>query len=106
VESQQLVEGGGIYKCECTRTFIFIHLHMKMEPIEDSETSVVRTKTPGNYRKGNILHIEHGESLKSRKLKTILPQQTLSIQEPKTDVSSKDTLSFRCTDIQYLGRHK
>jgi hypothetical protein len=39
---------------------------MKMEPIEGSETSAIRTKTPGNYPKENILHIEHGESLKSR----------------------------------------
>ena len=38
---------------------------MKMEPIEGSETSAIRTKTPGNYPKGNILHIEHGKSLKS-----------------------------------------
>jgi hypothetical protein len=37
----------------------------RMEPIEGSETSAIRTKTPGNYPKENILHIEHGESLKS-----------------------------------------
>ena len=37
---------------------------MKMELIEGSETSDIRTKTPGNYPKENILHIEHGESLK------------------------------------------
>ena len=29
----------------------FIHLPMKMEPIEGSETSAIRTKTPGNYPK-------------------------------------------------------
>ena len=29
-------------------------------------TSAIRTKTPGNYPKENTLHIEHGESLKSR----------------------------------------
>jgi len=50
--------------------FIFmgrwIHLPMKMEPIEGSETSAFKTKTTGNYPKENILHIEHGESLKSR----------------------------------------
>jgi len=39
---------------------------MKMELIEGSETSAIRTQTPGNYRKENILHIEHGESLKLR----------------------------------------
>ena len=37
---------------------------MNMELIEGSETSVIRTQTPGNYPKENILHIEHGESLK------------------------------------------
>jgi len=44
----------------------FIHLPMRMELIEGSETSAIRTQTPGNYPKENILHIEHGESLKSR----------------------------------------
>jgi hypothetical protein len=39
---------------------------MKMEPIEGSETSGIRTKTPRNYPKENILHKEHGESLKLR----------------------------------------
>jgi len=31
------------------------HLPMKMELIEGSETSAVRTQTPGNYPKENIL---------------------------------------------------
>jgi len=39
---------------------------MKMELIEGSEMSAIRTQTPGNYPKENILLIEHGESLKSR----------------------------------------
>ena len=34
---------------------------MKMELIEGSETSAIRTQTPGNYPKENILRIEHGE---------------------------------------------
>ena len=38
---------------------------MKMEPIVSSETSVIRTQTPGNYPKRNKLHLEHGESLKT-----------------------------------------
>ena len=42
---------------------------MKMEPIEGSETSAFRPQTPGNYPKENILHKEHGESLKSRMMK-------------------------------------
>jgi len=29
---------------------------MKMELIEGSETSAIRTQTPGNYQKENILH--------------------------------------------------
>jgi len=33
--------------------------------------SAVRTQTPRNYPKENILHIEHGESLKSRMIKGI-----------------------------------
>jgi hypothetical protein len=41
---------------------------MKMEPIEGSETWALKTQTPGKYPKENILHKEHGESLKSRKL--------------------------------------
>jgi len=44
----------------------FIHLPMKMELIEVSETSAIRTQTPGNYPKENILHIEQGESWKPR----------------------------------------
>ena len=35
----------------------FIHLPMKMELIEGSETSAIRTHTLGNYPKENILHI-------------------------------------------------
>ena len=43
-----------------------IHLPMKMEPIVSSETSAIRIQTPGNYPKRNKLHLEHGESLKTR----------------------------------------
>jgi len=34
---------------------------MKMEPTVSSETSAIRTQTPGNYPKRNKLHLEHGE---------------------------------------------
>ena len=44
----------------------FIHLPMKMEAIVSSETSAIRTQTAGNYPKRNKLHLEHGESLKTR----------------------------------------
>ena len=37
-----------------SQSFI-IHLPMKIEPIEGSETSAIRTKTPGNYLKENVL---------------------------------------------------
>jgi len=39
---------------------------MKMEPIVSSETSAIRTQTSGNYPKRNNLHLEHGESLRTR----------------------------------------
>jgi len=39
---------------------------MKMEPTVSSETSAIRTQTPGNYPKRNKLYLEHGESLKTR----------------------------------------
>jgi hypothetical protein len=41
----------------------------KMEPIKSSETSVNNTQTPGTYPKESKLYLEHGENLKSRKLK-------------------------------------
>ena len=44
---------------------------MKMELIEGSETSAISIVTPGSYPKENILHTEHGESLKSRILQIV-----------------------------------
>jgi hypothetical protein len=35
-----------------------------------SETSAYKIQTPGNYPEENIQHTEHGESLKSRILKS------------------------------------
>jgi len=35
----------------------WIHLPMKVEPMGDSETSVIRTKTPGNYPKEKYYNI-------------------------------------------------
>ena len=54
---------------------------MKMEPIVSSETSVIRTQTPGNYPKRNKLHLEHGESLK-----TGMSDNILNVVD-KTDVA-------------------
>jgi len=45
---------------------VFIHLPMEVEQTVSSETSAIRTRTPGNYPKKNKLHLEHGESLKSK----------------------------------------
>jgi len=56
---------GTHYRCHLHR-HSFIHLPMKMEPIVSSETPAIRTQTPGNYPKRNKLHLEHGESLKTR----------------------------------------
>jgi uncharacterized membrane protein len=36
--------------------------------MECSETSAYKIQTPGNYPEENILYLEHGESLKSRRL--------------------------------------
>ena len=60
----------------------FIHLPMKMEPIRSSETSAIKTQTPGNCPKRNILQLKHGVSLKTRKAKfysysvSALPKQS------------------------------
>ena len=35
----------------------FIHLPMKMEPIVSSETSAIKSQTPGNYPKRNKLDL-------------------------------------------------
>ena len=40
---------------------------MKMDPTVSSETSAIRTQTPGNYPKKKTLHLEHGGSLKTRR---------------------------------------
>ena len=49
----------------------FIHLPMKMEPIRSSETSAIKTQTPGNYPKRNEhIKLKHGESLKTRWIST------------------------------------
>jgi len=45
---------------------------MKMELIECSKTSAIRTQMPGNYPKENTLNMEHGEILKSRNVVLIL----------------------------------
>jgi hypothetical protein len=36
--------------------------------IDPVETSAIRNQTPGKHPKENILHVKHGESLKTRNL--------------------------------------
>ena len=57
----------------------FIHLPMKMEPIRSSETSAIKTQTPGNYPKRNILQLKHGESLKTSMV-TVSRRQSLDMR--------------------------
>ena len=40
--------------------------------IRSSETSDIKTQTPGNYPKRNILQLKHGESLKTRRLLSLI----------------------------------
>jgi hypothetical protein len=56
----------GIYTLYIMSLTSFIHLPMKVEPIRSSETSSIKTQTPGNYPKRNILQLKHCESLKTR----------------------------------------
>ena len=48
----------------------FIHLPMKMEPIVSSETSAIRTQTPGNYPKRNNLQIQFLSQVTNYKFQT------------------------------------
>ena len=47
----------GIYTLYIMSLAFFIHLPMKMEPIRSSETSAIKTQTPGNYPKGTHYNI-------------------------------------------------
>jgi hypothetical protein len=55
----------GIYTLYIMSLTFFIHLPMKMEPVRSSETSAIKTQTPGNYPKRYILQLKHCESLKT-----------------------------------------
>ena len=71
-------------------TLYRFHLHgqvkmlVKMEPIEGSETSDFKPKTPGKYPKESILHKEHGESLKSRNQLTVCLANALNNPREQT----------------------
>jgi len=58
---------------------------MKMEPIVSSETSAIRTQTPGNYPKRNNLHLEHGESLRTRFMRYTLTLAAILQREVKSE---------------------
>jgi len=45
-----------------------------MELTVSSETSAIRTQTPGNYPKKKTLHLEHSESLETRKPYVVMNQ--------------------------------
>jgi len=62
-----------------------------MEPTVSSETSANRTQTPENYPKRNKLHLEHGESLKTRTLQRCLGQNT------------QNNLQKACRDTWYMS---
>jgi len=53
---------------------------MKMEPTVSSETSAIRTQTPGNYPKWKKLHLEHDESLKTRMVNMYIPQHGKTVK--------------------------
>jgi len=40
-----------------------------MEPTQCSETSAFNTQTPGKYPEDNLPLLQHGESLKTRKIR-------------------------------------
>jgi len=70
---------------------------MKMEPIVSSETSTIRTQTPGNYPKRKKLHLEHGESLKTShfKLQNKILFFRVGIGFVKKEVHISDTVNFK-----------
>jgi len=53
--------------------FTHIYLPMKMEQTGCSETLAYKIQAPGNYPKESIQHTEHGDSLKSRKVRVTNP---------------------------------
>ena len=78
-----------------------------MKLIEGSETSAFKPQTPGKYPKENILHIEHGESLKSRHHSLCIihsvPSFLLSVMHLSLEIIM---LADMCKYIFFLGRKK
>ena len=82
--------------CRRFGTLCLFHLHrrigveifytyptMKMEQTECTETSEYKIQTPGNYSEESIQHSEHGESLKSRSIKSLDVAQSFIIHAGK-----------------------
>jgi len=78
----------------------YIHLPMKMEPIRSSETSAIKTQTPGNYSKRNTLQLKNGESLKTTYNKLVTACQHIR-QHP---VYMTDSL--QCKLLNGCGNHE
>ena len=55
----------GVYTLHIMSLTFFIHLPMKMEPIRSSETSAIKTQTPGNYPKKEHITIETQRKLEN-----------------------------------------
>jgi hypothetical protein len=76
-----------------------------MELIVSSETSANKTQTPGIYPKENILHLEHGENLKSRiKSLFILLKKAQAIVQ-KTSRRNVMSTGLIFSSFLFDGRH-
>ena len=71
---------------------------MKMEQIECSETSAYINQTPGNHPKENTQHCEHGESLKSRRLKKAYNADLWKLKTQNNTVKNKPKTRTQCTE--------
>jgi hypothetical protein len=75
-----------------------------MEQTECSETLAYKVQKPGNYPEERIQHSEHGESLKSRRVKNILPIKILRVTTasplPLTALSDTNTKSYQVYKLQ------
>ena len=69
---------------------------MKMEPIESSETSDFKTQAPWNNPKENILHKEHGESLKSSNIYLLM--KSLPEKNKTFSIITKAHVLTHCED--------
>jgi hypothetical protein len=71
---------------------VIINLLAYEDGTECSKMSAYKIQTPGTYPEENILHTEHGKSLKSRKLKKLL----------NIYVDNFSSCSYSCTSITMI----